>query len=137
MTTNEWKESHEIIEWIFMNENDNDDKEEIKLNRYLKIEKDDMVFKDSWRRKEMIWEKMTLNMNNILTLFMNLSMINIEIMISIIVNSMKNLKKNMHFNHNKASLHLIPYFHLNHFKYDIKFDLFIFLSILYNKNLKW
>ena len=27
-----------------MNKNDNDDKEEIKLNRYLKIEKDDMIF---------------------------------------------------------------------------------------------
>ena len=79
---------------------------------------------------------MILNMNNILILFMNLLMINIKIMISIIVNSMKNLKKNVHINHNEASLHLISDFYLDHFKHDIKFDLFIFLSILYNKNLK-
>ena len=37
-----------------MNENDNDDKEEIKLNRYLKIEKDDMIFVNSQERREMI-----------------------------------------------------------------------------------
>ena len=42
-----WKEYHEIIKWIFINENNNDDKEEIKLNRYLKIEKDDMIFTNS------------------------------------------------------------------------------------------
>ena len=75
-------------------------------------------------------------MNNILTLFMNLLMINIKIMISIIINLMKNLKKNVYINYNEILLHLISHFHFNYFKYNIKFDLFIFLSILYNKNLK-
>ena len=45
--TNDWKECHEIIEWIFMNKNDNNNEEEIKLNWYLKIEKDDMIFVNS------------------------------------------------------------------------------------------
>ena len=84
----------------------------------------------------MTQEEMTLNMNNILTLFMNLLIINKEIMISIIINSMKNLKKSVHIIYNNASLYQIPHFHLDYFKYDIKFDLFIFLLILYNKNLK-
>ena len=75
-------------------------------------------------------------MNNILILFINLSIINIKIMISIIVNSMKNLKKNIHLNQNETLLHLISHFHLDYFKYNIKFDLFIFLLILYNKNQK-
>ena len=30
-----------------MNEKDNNDEEELKLNRYLKIEKDDMIFDNS------------------------------------------------------------------------------------------
>ena len=37
-----------------MNEDDNDDEDEIKLNRYLKIGKDDMIFVNSSRKKEMI-----------------------------------------------------------------------------------
>ncbi len=120
-----------------MNKDDNDDEDEIKLNWYLKIEKDDMILMNLSRKREMIREEITLNMNNILTLFMNLSMINMKIIFSIIINSMKNLKKNIYIIHNDISLHQIPHFHFNHFKYYIKFDLFIFLSILYNKNLKW
>ena len=133
---NKWKENHEIIKWIFINENNNNDKKEIKLNQYLKIEKDDIIFENSWKKREIIWKKMILNINNILILFMNLSMINIKIVILIIINSMKNLKKNIHINYNKTLLYLISYFHFNYFKYNIKFDLFIFLLILYNKNLK-
>ena len=81
-------------------------------------------------------KKVTLNINNILILFINLLIINIKIMISIIINLIKNLKKNIHINYNKISLYLISHFHFNYFKYNIKFDLFIFLLILYNKNLK-
>jgi hypothetical protein len=119
-----------------MNEDDNNDENEIKLDWYLKIGKDDMIFMNSMRKREMIWGEMIMNMNNILKLFMNLLVINMKIMISIMINPMKNLKKNNHIIHDKTSLHLISHFHFNHFKYNIKFDLFIFLSILYNKNMK-
>ena len=119
-----------------MNEDDNNDEKEIKLNWYLKIEKNDIIFMNFQGRKEMIREKMTLNMNNILILFIDLLMINIKISISIIVNLIKNLKKNVYIIHDEISLHLISHFYLDHFEYNIKFDLFIFLSILYNKNLK-
>ena len=37
-----------------MNKDDNNDKDEIKLNWYLKIEKDDIIFVNSSRKKEMI-----------------------------------------------------------------------------------
>ena len=88
-----------------MNKNNNNDKNDIKLNYYLKIEKINMIFTNLWRKKEMIWEKMILNMNNILILFMNLSMINIKIMISIIIISIKNLKKNIHIIYNDILLY--------------------------------
>ena len=119
-----------------MNEHDNNDKNEIKLNCYLKIEKDDIIFINSSRKRKITREEMTLNINNILILFINLLMINKKIAISIIINSMKNLKKNVYIIYNDILLYQISHFHLNYFKYNIKFDLFIFLLILYNKNLK-
>jgi hypothetical protein len=117
-------------------EDDSDDEDGIKLDRYLKIGKDDMIFANSMRRRKMTREEATMNMNNILTLFTNLSVINTKIMISIVANPIKNLKKSIHIIHNKTPLHLIPHFHLDHFEHDIKFDLFIFLPALYNKNMK-
>ena len=102
----------------------------------MKIEKNNIIFANLSRKKKMIQKKMILNINNILILFMNLLIINKEIMILIIINSMKNLKKNIHIIYNNILLYQIFHFHFNYFKYNIKFDLFIFLLILYNKNLK-
>ena len=119
-----------------MNKDNNDNENKIKLNQYLKIEKNNIIFMNLLRKREITWEKMTLNINNILILFMNLLMINKEIIISIIINSIKNLKKNIHIIYNNILLYQIFHFHFNYFKYNIKFDLFIFLLILYNKNLK-
>ena len=96
-----------------------------------------MIFANSLKKREMIQEEMILNINNILILFINLLIINKKIMISIIVNSMKNLKKSIYIIYNDILLYQISHFHLDYFKYNIKFNLFIFLSILYNKNLKW
>ena len=53
----------------------------------------------------MIKKEVILNINNILILFINLLMINIEIMISIIIISMKNLKKNIYIIYNNISLY--------------------------------
>jgi len=78
----------------------------------------------------------TLDVDSVLALSMDLSMINTEIAVSIVANPMKNLKKSVHLNHNETPLHLIPHFHHGHFEHDIKFDLFIFLPALYNKDLK-
>jgi hypothetical protein len=136
MTADEWKESHEIIGRVFTGGDDSDDEEGIKLDRYLVVGKDDVVFEGSRRRREMARGEATLDVDSVLALFTDLSMINTEIAISIVANPMKNLKKSVHLNHNGAPLHLIPHFHLGHFGHDIKFDLFIFLPALYNKDLK-
>lgn len=136
MTTYEWKECHEMIGRVLTGGDDSDDEDGIKLNRYLEIGKDDMIFADSRRRREMAQGEATLDADSVLALFTDLSVINMKIAVSIIANPMKNLKKSVHLDHNGAPLHLIPHFHLGHFGHDIKFDLFIFLPALYNKNLK-
>ncbi len=95
-----------------------------------------MVFANSPRKREMARGETTLDVDSVLALFTDLSMINKEIAISIIVYPTKNLKKSVHIIHNSVPLHWIPHFHLGHFGHDIKFDLFIFLPALYNKDLK-
>ena len=88
-----------------INKNDNNNKNDIKLNYYLKIKKNDILFINSWRKRKIIWKEMTLNMNNILILFINLLIINIKIIISIIIISMKNLKKNVYIIYNNILLY--------------------------------
>jgi hypothetical protein len=49
---------------------------------------------------------------------------------------MKNLKKSVYLVHKDISLHWISHFHLSQFGHDSIFNLFMFLSTLYNKKLK-
>ncbi len=114
-----------------MGGDDSGDEDGIKLDRYLEVGKDDVVFANSPRKREMVREEATLDMDSVLTLFTDLSRINREIVISIVVNPMKNLKKSVSIIHDGVPLHWIPYFHLGHFGHDVKFDLFIFLLALY------
>ena len=136
MSTDEWEECHEIVGRVLTDGDDSDDEDGIKLDQYLKIGKDDMVFANSRRRREMARGEASLDVDSVLALFTDLSVINTKIMISVMANPMKNLKKSVHIIHDEAPLHLIPHFHLDHFGHDIKFDLFIFLPGLYNKNVK-
>jgi hypothetical protein len=136
MTSDQWKECHEIVGRILTGGDDSDDEDGIKLNRYLEIGKDDMVLANSSRKREMARGEATLDVDSVLALFTDLSMINTEIAFSIIANPMKNLKKSVHIIHNGVPLHQIPHFHLGHFGHYVKFDLFIFLPTLYNKDLK-
>ena len=46
-----------------MNENDNNDEEKIKLNWYLKIEKNNIIFMNLLRKIEIIQGKIILNIN--------------------------------------------------------------------------
>lgn len=79
---------------------------------------------------------MTLDIDSILALFTDLSVIKTVIGISIVANPMKNLKQSIHFIHNGVLLHWIPHFHVGQFGHDPMFDLFMFLPALYNKDLK-
>ena len=85
----------------------------------------------------MIKNQMIFDIDNIITIFMNLSMINMIIEISIVSNLIRNLKENIHLTHQRVSLYHISHFHLDHFEHDFKFDLYIILSIFYDKKIKW
>ena|SRR5947207_15260469 len=79
---------------------------------------------------------MIFDIDNIIIIFIYLSIINMIIEISIVLNSIRNLKMSIHLTYQKAFLHHISHFHLNHFKYDLKFNLYIILSTFYNKKIK-
>ena len=79
---------------------------------------------------------MIFNIDNIITIFINLSIINIIIEISIVSNLIRNLKVNVHLIYQKVFLYHISHFHLDHFEHDFKFDLYIILSTFYNKKIK-
>jgi len=138
MTLDEWNECHETVGRIFTggNDSDSDDKEEERVNRYLEIGKDDAMFADSPRKRKMARGEATLDIDSVLSLFTDLSMINTKIELSIVANPGKNLKQSVHISHKGIPLHWMPHFHLGQFGQDLHFDLFVFLPALYNKDRK-
>ena len=102
----------------------------------MTIDKNDIMFIRDIYKRNMIKNQVIFDINNIIIIFTNLSMINIIIKILIISNSIKNLKESIHLTHQKIFLYHISHFHLNYFKHDLKFDLYIILSMFYNKKRK-
>jgi len=136
MTVEEWKDCYQTIETIFTGGDNSDDEDAIKLDRYLEVGKGDVMFANSQIRREKARGEVTFDIDSILALFTDLSVIKTVIAISIIANPIKQLKKSVHLIHNGVPLHWIPHFHIGQFGHDPMFDLFIFLPALYNKNLK-
>ena len=136
MTKEEWKECYDVVGQIFTGGDDSGDEDGIKLDRYLEVGKEDVMFANSKRKREMARGEVTLDIDSILALFTDLSVINTVINISIISNPTKNLKRSVHIIHNGAPLHWIPHFYLGQFGHDPSFDLFLFLPALYDKSLK-
>ena len=101
------------------------------------IDKNDIIFIRDIYKRNMIKNQVIFDIDNIITIFINLLMINIIIEISIISNSIRNLKENIHLIYQEIFLYHIFHFHLDYFEYDFKFDLYIILSIFYNKKRKW
>jgi hypothetical protein len=136
MEREEWRECHDKIGRMFTGGDDSEDEDGIKLDRYLKVGKGDVMFANSKRKREMARGEATLDIDSILALFTDLSVVNTVISISIISSPMKNLKNSVHIIHNGAPLHWIPHLHFGRFGHDPQFNLFIFLPALYNKDLK-
>ena len=136
MTPEEWKECHQTVGRIFTGGDSSDDEDGVKLDRYLMVGKGDVMFANSRRRREKARGEVSLDIDSILALFTDLSVINTVIAVSIVANPMKNLKKSVHLIHNGVPLHWIPHFHVGQFGHDPMFDLFMFLPALYNKELK-
>src|SRR5277367_3593395 len=136
MTPKEWEKCHRTIERVFTGGDDSGDENGERVDRYLMVGKGDVMFANSRRKREKARGEVSLDIDSILALFTDLSVINVMITISIVANPMKNLKKSVHLLHNGVPLHWIPHFHMGQFGHDPKFDLFMFLPELYNKELK-
>jgi hypothetical protein len=138
MTLDEWNQCHETVGRISTGGDDSDDdaEEGERIDRYLEIGKDDVMFADSSRKRRMARGEVTLDIDSVLALFTDLSMINTKIELSILANPNKNLRQSVHISHKGIPLHWIPHFHFGQFGHDLQFDLFVFLPALYNKNRK-
>src|SRR5579859_412996 len=136
MTANEWKRCHKMIGHIVMGGDESDVEDGVRVNRYLEVGKGDMMFANSRRRREKARGEVSLDIDSILALFTDLSVINTVVAISIVANPTNNLKRRVRLIHNEILLHWIPHFHLGQFGHDPMFDLFLFLPGLYDKEVK-
>jgi hypothetical protein len=136
MTPDEWDGCYETVGQMFTGGDDSDVEDGERIHRYLEIGKDDVMFADSRRKKKMARGETTLDIDSVLALFTDLSMVNTKIVLSIVANPNKNLRQSVHISHRGVPLHWIPHFHLGRFGDDLQFDLFIFLPALYNKDRK-
>ena len=127
MTAEEWNGSWMKVKELFTGG------EELK---HLAIGKNDITFSKSRVKRKMAKGQVAFDIDSILAMFTDLSVINTVIGISIISNPMKNLKHSVHLAHQGAPLHHIPHFHLGHFGHDPKFDLYVMLPALYDKKIK-
>ena len=126
MTANEWKRCHKTVGYIFTGGDESDKEDGVRVDRYLEVGKGDMMFANSRRRREKARGEVSLDIDSILALFTDLSVINTVVGISIVANRMKNLTRDVHLIHDGIPLHWIPHFHLGQFRHDPMFDLFIF-----------
>lgn len=104
--------------------------------KHLAIGKNDVTFSSDRNKRNMAKGQATIDIDSILAIFTDLSVIDTMIGISIISNPIRNLKKSVHMAHQGAPLHHIPHFHLGQFGHDPKFDLYIMLPALYDKKIK-
>jgi hypothetical protein len=143
MTSNEWNDCHEVIGRMFTGGDDSDvedggsDVENGEnVDRYFEMGQDDAMFSKSPRKRKLARGQTTLDIDSVLALFTDLSMIKTKIVLSIVAYGHKNLRASVHISHHCIPLHWIPHFHLGRFGEDIQFDLFMFLPALYNKDHK-
>lgn len=136
MTMDQWKNCCETVGLIFTGGDESDDEDGERMDRYLDLGKEDLMFANQRRKRELARGEASLDIDSVLALFTDLSMIKTTIEITVISNPLKNLKNSVHLVHKGAPLHWIPHFYLGKFGHDPTFELFIFLPELYDKSLK-
>jgi hypothetical protein len=127
MTTGEWNRWSGKIEALFTGGEE---------RKHLAIGKNDITFSRDGAKRDMAIGQAIIDIDSILAMFTDLSVINTVIAISIVSNPIRNLKGSIHLAHHGAPLHHIPHFHLGHFGHDPKFDLYVMLPALYDKTIK-
>ena len=129
MTPEQWNEHHwDKVEELFTGGSE---------PRNLRIGKDDdITFSRNKYKRQIARGQTTVDIDSILALFTDLSMVNILIRISIVSNPTKNLRFGMHLFYKGLPVHHIPHFYLGSFGHDSNYDLFVMLPALYIKDVK-
>ena len=82
-----WRKSSSKIKELFINN---------KKSKHLIIDKNDIIFARNVYKRNMIKNQVIFDIDNIITIFTNLLMINIIIEISIVSNLIRNLKESIY-----------------------------------------
>ena len=146
MTEEEWNSAYPTIQQVFTgpyprgdnmrSEDEHDGDSDSGFNEMIKtleIGKGDMTSDGCETKRRKAQGVLRLDIDSILALFTDLSIIKTVLSISIVPLPTKNLQSDVHIIHNGVPLHWIPHFHFGRFGHDPTFDLFIFLPALYNK----
>ena len=149
MTEEEWDSAYHTIQQVFTGpyssadnmrfEGDNESDPDClsdELTNALEIGKGDMMLDDCEMKRRQAQGMLRLDIDSVLALFTDLSIIKSVLSISIVPLPTKNLQSDVHIIHNGVPLHWIPHFHFGRFGHDPTFDLFIFLPALYNKRFR-
>jgi len=149
MTEEEWNGAYPTIQQVFtgpyssgghtiVEDDDASDSDCLsnELTKALEIGKGDMMSDDCEMKRRRAQGMLRLDIDSVLALFTDLSVIKSVLSISIVPLPTKNLQSDVHIIHNGVPLHWIPHFHFGRFGHDPTFDLFIFLPAIYNKRLR-
>jgi hypothetical protein len=106
------------------------------VNRQLSLAKDDLSCSGHRSQRNIAKGQAIIDIDSILAMFTDLSMIQSAISFCITSNPARNLSHTVHLQHKSKPLHHIPHFYLGQFGHDPKFDLYIMLPALYDKDKK-
>jgi len=104
--------------------------------RHFHIGSGDLVHHHIQRIRDMARGTVTVDIDSILSLFTDLSMINCTIDIAMVWNPWRNLQSSVHIAHRGIALHRIPHFFLGRFGRELSFDLYVFAPKAYDKEAK-
>jgi len=103
----------------------------------LEIGKDyDISHSESENLRRISRGNVTVDIDSVLAMFTDLSVIKSILKVSIVSNPARNLSSNIHLAHRGKPLHHIPHFFFGSFGHDPRYDLYVMLPALHNPKLK-
>jgi hypothetical protein len=96
----------------------------------------DLLHHSKPRVREMAQGKLTLDIDSVLSLFTDLSMVNRCIDIFVVWSAWRNLDSSVHITHQGVPIHRIPHLCLGRFGYPLHFDLYLLAPKAYDPDAK-
>jgi len=145
MTGEEWNRCYQTIEQVFIGPYPSEKRDRgpdersgqpNEMTKTLETGKGDIMFDPSESRRRSARGKVRFDIDSVLALFNDLSVVKSVLSVTIVPLPMKNLQSDVHIIHNGVPLHWIPHFHFGRFGHDPTFDVFMFLPAIYNKGIR-